>query len=92
MIINGAVITAVMFGEMAVLMTSMNRKSSKFQKLLDKANTTMKNMKLPELLQLGIIDYLIYTRATLDHKSEYKRFETMLSPSLLTEVNYELYD
>jgi hypothetical protein len=30
MIICGAVITAVMFGEMAVLMTSMNRKSSKF--------------------------------------------------------------
>ena len=30
LIIVGAVITAVMFGEMAVLMTSMNRKSSKF--------------------------------------------------------------
>ena len=50
LIIVGAVITAVMFGEMAVLMTSMNRKSSKFQKILDKAATTMKNMKLPEAL------------------------------------------
>jgi hypothetical protein len=52
----------------------------------------MKNMKLPEDLQLRIIDYLIYTRATLDHKSEYKKFEKMLSPSLLTEVNYNLYE
>jgi hypothetical protein len=46
LIIVGAVITAVMFGEMAVLMTSINRRSSKFQKMLDSANTTMKNMRL----------------------------------------------
>ena len=49
-IIIGAVITAVMFGEMAVLMANINRRSSNFQKILDTANTTMKNMKLPEQL------------------------------------------
>jgi len=71
LIIIGAVITAVMFGEMAVLMTSMNRRSSKFQKILDEANTAMKNMKLPEELQFRIIDYLMYTRATHDTNKEY---------------------
>ena len=46
--IFGALITAVMFGEMAVLMSNLNRKATRFQELFDTANTTMKNMKLPE--------------------------------------------
>ena len=46
--IFGALTTAVMFGEMAVLMSNLNRKATRFQELFDTANTTMKNMKLPE--------------------------------------------
>jgi hypothetical protein len=41
---------------------------------------------------MDIIDYMMYTRATLDHKSEYKKFQKMLSPSLLDEVNHSLYE
>lgn len=48
--IFGALITAVLFGEMAVLMSSLNRKSTRFQEIQDTANTAMKNMKLPEEL------------------------------------------
>jgi hypothetical protein len=46
MIIIGAMITAVLFGEMTVLMSNINRKSTEFQELQDTANTTMKNMRL----------------------------------------------
>ena len=46
LLLIGAVLTAVMFGQMAVLMTSLNRKRTTFQETLDEANTTMKNMKL----------------------------------------------
>ena len=61
MILFGALITAVMFGEMAVLMNNMSVKATKFQDMQDSANTTMKNMELPEDLQMEIYDYLIYT-------------------------------
>ena len=66
--IFGALITAVLFGEMAVLMSNLNRKSTKFQVIQDTANTAMKNMKLPEDLQIKISDYLIYTQSMLDNQ------------------------
>jgi len=47
MILIGSVITAVMFGEMAVLMNNISVKATKFQAMQDSANTTMKNMGLP---------------------------------------------
>ena len=46
LLLIGAVLTAVMFGTMTVLMSSLNRKRTTFQETLDVANTTMKNMKL----------------------------------------------
>ena len=62
--INGALITAVLFGEMAGIMDNISKKSSAFKVVLDTANTAMKNMKLPEELQLKIYDFLIRTRNT----------------------------
>ena len=44
----GALITAVLFGNMAVLMAQLNRKSTQFQEKQDISSTIMKNMKLPE--------------------------------------------
>lgn len=65
MILAGAMITAVLFGEIAVVMDNLNRKSTRFNELMDSANTTMKNLKLPEPLQLKIYDYLIATQSIL---------------------------
>ena len=64
--IDGALITAVLFGEMAVIMDSIGKKSNAFKAVLDTSNTAMKNMKLPEELQLDIYDYLVRTRNTYD--------------------------
>jgi hypothetical protein len=47
----GAIINANIFGNMAVLITAINRKASRFQEQIDTANTAMKNMKLPEDIQ-----------------------------------------
>ena len=59
--ILGALIVSIMFGEMSVLMSNLNRRSVAFQNCTDTANTAMMNMKLPEELQLVIYDYLVYT-------------------------------
>jgi len=39
---------ANIFGTMASIFQSINRKSQRFQEQIDLANTSMKNMKLPE--------------------------------------------
>lgn len=44
--IAGAIINANIFGEMAVLVQVLNRKSAKFQDQVDTANTAMKNISL----------------------------------------------
>ena len=46
-----AIINANIFGNLAVLISSMNRKSTLFQDKMDTVNTAMRNMKLPEVTQ-----------------------------------------
>jgi len=58
LIIIGALITAVMFGEMAVLMSNLSQRSTKFQALLDGSLTTMQNMHLPNYLVNKVLDYI----------------------------------
>ena len=94
LILIGAMITAVMFGQMAVLMSNLNVKSTQYQELQDAANSTMKNMKLPEELQDRINDYIIYTQSTMDslnHQGEFDDFIHRLSPSLKRSVNENIY-
>lgn len=43
----GAIINANIFGNMALIISDLNRKSAEFQGQIDTANTAMKNMKLP---------------------------------------------
>ena len=46
-IITGAVVSAFIFGNMAALMASINKKSSHFDEQMDLVNATMRSMKLP---------------------------------------------
>lgn len=44
----GAIINAQLFGELALIVSAMNMKNTRFQEKLDVANAAMKNIKLPE--------------------------------------------
>jgi hypothetical protein len=100
-ILIGAIITANIFGTMAVILTNLNRKFSRFQEKIDIANTSMKNMKLPVLkigeltfqveLQSRVINYLMYTQSTLDNQKELNKFLSMISPSLEVEVKRHIF-
>ena len=46
-LISGAFINAQIFGTIAVIVQTFNRKAQKFQDQIDVSNTSMKNMKLP---------------------------------------------
>ena len=66
---------------MAVLMTALRRKSTRFQEIQDSANTTMKNLGLDIQLQYFISDYLINTSSSLDAQAEFEQFENIVPPS-----------
>jgi len=57
-IIIGAVVSAFIFGNMAALMATMNKKSTHFDEQLDLVNATMKSMKLPEEMQQQVVKYM----------------------------------
>lgn len=50
----GAMIISYMLGEVTVLISDINRRMGFFLKSLNSVNTTMKNLRLPEALQLRI--------------------------------------
>ena len=47
-LLMGALMQAYMFGNLAVMVQQLNRKSQSFQEKLDLANTSMRNMQLAE--------------------------------------------
>jgi len=63
----GAIINANIFGNMALIIVDLNKKSAEFQGQIDTANTAMKNMKLPLSIQERVISYLQYVQLTLNH-------------------------
>jgi hypothetical protein len=81
-IILGSLITAILFGEMAVLMSNLNRRSTQFQSILDSTLTTMENMKLPKQLAHKILDYVTATQHSLSAQEEYESFRKFISPGL----------
>lgn len=86
-----AIINANIFGNIAVLVSSMNRKLTQFQDKIDTVNTAMKNMKLPEETQKKVQAYIMSTQSTLDHQQEMDDFLKMISPSLKLEVTRHIF-
>lgn len=64
--IIGSITTAFIFGNMAALMATINKKDSHFQEQLDMISQTMRSLKLPEKMQEGVLNYLQYMHETPD--------------------------
>eukprot|EP00359_Climacostomum_virens_P009226 CAMPEP_0204918572 /NCGR_PEP_ID=MMETSP1397-20131031/16238_1 /ASSEMBLY_ACC=CAM_ASM_000891 /TAXON_ID=49980 /ORGANISM="Climacostomum Climacostomum virens, Strain Stock W-24" /LENGTH=950 /DNA_ID=CAMNT_0052091901 /DNA_START=48 /DNA_END=2900 /DNA_ORIENTATION=- len=90
--ILGSLITAILFGEMAVLMSNLNRRETHFQSILDSTLTTMENMKLPKQLCNKILDYILATQHSLSAQEEYETFQKYISPRLQSQVSICVFD
>lgn len=82
LLICGALINANIFGTIAVIAATFNRKAQRFQEQIDVSNTSMKNMKLPENLQNSVREFMLSTQSNLDNQKELDQFLNMISPSL----------
>ena len=59
-----AIFNASLFGDMAVLTEMSGRKQALFQEQIDIANTAMKQLDLPNMLQDRVREFLIFTQGT----------------------------
>ena len=91
MITVGTVITAMLFGEMEVIASSLNRRQTQFQEVFDSAITTIKGMKLPPKTVNRILDYITSSQSQHTAQEEYETFMKFVSPSLLREATAALY-
>lgn len=82
----GAIINANIIGELAVIFTKLNRKTSIFQSKIDTSNDAMRNLGLPEKLQVEITGFLTYSKALLESQEELEDFLLMISPSARQKV------
>lgn len=92
MLLAGAIINANIFGNMAVILSSLNKKSTTFQEKLDNGNETMKNLKIPSKLMDEIKQYYTLTQITQDHQKELDDFLKTLSPSLRQKVITNIFE
>ena len=82
----GAIINANIIGELAVILSKLNRKATIFQSKMDTANDAMRNLGLPEKLQVEITGFLTYSKALLESQEELEDFLSMISPSARQKV------
>lgn len=87
-----AIINANIFGNMAVVIQSLNRKAANFQEKMEYASETMKNLNIPEGIQEDVKSYLTYTQSTYDHQKDLDTFLNMLSPSLKQQVSVHIFE
>lgn len=86
-----AIINALIFGEMAVLVEAMSRKETKFQEKIDTSNTAMQNLNLPNDLQDEVRNFLFSTQGTLEQQEEMAEFFKLISSSLKIEVSQKVF-
>lgn len=87
----GAIINALIFGNIAAMVHSLNRQSEMFQEKVDMANEAMKNLNIPGELSNSVKYYLSHTYTASNHQKELDSFLSMLSPSLRQKVTNTIF-
>lgn len=83
-LIGGLLTSANIFGTFSSMYAGTNVRAQKFQEKIDMVNTNMKTMRLPELIQTEIREFMFTTQNSLDNQKEMNQFIEMLSPNLKT--------
>jgi len=81
-IITGAVVSAFIFGNMAALMATINKKSTHFDEQLDFVNTIMRQMKLPEGMQDEVVNFMFHVQNSPEIHQDLDTFFTILNDPL----------
>lgn len=91
LLLAAAIINANIFGNIAVLLQQLNRKTANFQAKLENASSVMKTLGIEDELEKDIHMYLMSTQDSLDLQEELNKFLMMLSPSLTLKVTKHMF-
>jgi hypothetical protein len=84
--LTGAIINAVIFGDLAVLMSQILRQGADFQNQIDTANIAMTNINLPPNVQQEVREFYATVQLTQSQQRELDEFLEQISPSLKLKV------
>ncbi len=90
--LTGAIFQAYIFGELAVLIAQVGRKSQQQQEIIDTANTAMENVNLPQALRTDIREYFKTIMLTMQQQNELDQFIKTISPSLALRVRGHMFE
>lgn len=88
----GAIFQAYIFGELAVLITQVDRQGTIEQGMIDNANTVMKNVSLPKDIRAEIREFLKMVSSTMSRQKDLDQFIKQISPSLGNKVQAHMFD
>ena len=87
----GAVVIAILFGNMTMLMDSLRSKSKQLNEEIDTANHVMTTLGIPSPLQTKVVEYIQSTFRTKNQQQELNKFLLFLSPSLKFNLSQYLF-
>jgi hypothetical protein len=89
--LTGAIVNAIIFGDLAVLIDSLLRASSVNQAQIDTANIAMANIALKEEIREDVREYFQAVQLTQSQQQELDDFLLQISPSLKNQVNAAIF-
>lgn len=90
-VISGALLSAFIFGNMAALMATINRRTNYFDYIMDLSSTTMASIRLKQNHQNDVYSYLETIQETPYLQQDIERFFSILSDPLKKQINAQLY-
>ena len=69
-LLMGEFIHAHIMGTIAVVLSSMSRKTTKFQEQIEMATSTMKNIKLEQQVQKKVQEFLVTKQGELENQKD----------------------
>lgn len=91
-ILCGQLFQAYMFGEIAVVMFDLSRKTDRLAAIQDAMTTTMANIRLSTNLQRKIVMFLTSMLSSITIQTEYDEFFAVIPPSLQQEVRAVVFE
>ena len=92
MIVSGAIGTAVLLGEMSIIIDSLHRTQDQFQVIIDDARTNLTNLGVNNRVIFKILDQLAKTQSYLKTHEEHETFTKFVSPSMQLTIAQVIYD
>lgn len=92
MLLFTSIVNANLFGEMAVLIQTIEKKKTNAQMRLDTANSVMSKIQIPPLLQEDVHDFFHLTELTREQQMENDRFFDTISPPLKRRVQQNIFE